>query len=58
MPWNRMHIHYYFADYIIKVMEKGAFVVATNSSWGTDNARPEDAPLWCAIYDSLGVEGF
>ncbi|MBK8486003.1 MAG: S8 family peptidase [Saprospiraceae bacterium] len=37
--------------------KKGAFVVATNSSWGTDNARPEDAPLWCAIYDSLGVEG-
>ncbi|HEX5625714.1 MAG TPA: S8 family serine peptidase [Saprospiraceae bacterium] len=36
---------------------EGAFVVATNSSWGTDNGKPEDAPLWCAIYDSLGAEG-
>ncbi|MBK6861361.1 MAG: S8 family peptidase [Saprospiraceae bacterium] len=37
--------------------KQGAFVVATNSSWGADNARPEDAPLWCAIYDSLGSVG-
>ena len=35
---------------------EGAFVVATNSSWGVDR-RPEDAPLWCAFYDSMGVEG-
>jgi hypothetical protein len=33
---------------------EGAFVVATNSSWGIDRGRPEDAPLWCAFYDSLG----
>ena len=35
----------------------GAYVVATNSSWGTDNGQPDDAPLWCAMYDSLGVHG-
>lgn len=37
--------------------QKGAFVVATNSSWGIDNADPLDAPLWCAFYDTLGVAG-
>lgn len=36
---------------------EGAFVVATNSSWGTDNGQAADAPLWCAMYDSLGIEG-
>ncbi|MFM7727641.1 MAG: S8 family serine peptidase [Flavobacteriales bacterium] len=36
---------------------QGAFVVATNSSWGTDNGQPADAPIWCAMYDSLGVHG-
>ena len=37
--------------------ELGAFVVVTNSSWGIDNGQPEDAPLWCAMYDSLGTYG-
>ncbi len=37
--------------------EKGAFVVATNSSWGTDFGQPEDAPLWCGFYDILGAHG-
>ncbi len=37
--------------------EKGAFIVATNASWGTDNGMPEDAPIWCALYDSLGTVG-
>ncbi len=37
--------------------KKGAFVVVTNSSWGSDYGKPEDSPLWCAIYDSLGKEG-
>jgi hypothetical protein len=37
--------------------QQGAFVVATNSSWGTDNGQPADAPLWCAMYDSLGAQG-
>ena len=37
--------------------QQGAFVVATNSSWGIDRGKPEDAPLWCAFYDSLGHHG-
>ncbi len=36
---------------------EGAFVVATNSSWGIDGGQPADAPLWCAMYDSLGACG-
>ncbi len=36
---------------------EGAFVVATNSSWGIDGGNPADSPLWCAFYDSLGMEG-
>lgn len=36
---------------------KGAFVVATNTSWGIDNAFPADAPIWCGFYDLLGKEG-
>ena len=36
---------------------RGAFVVSTNASWGTDFGQPADAPLWCAFYDSLGVYG-
>lgn len=36
---------------------EGAFVVATNSSWGTDFGNPAEAPLWCAFYDTLGVHG-
>ena len=36
---------------------QGAFVVATNSSWGVDYGMPNDAPLWCGIYDSLGSVG-
>jgi serine protease len=35
----------------------GAFVVATNSSWGVDGGDPSEAPLWCAMYDSLGYYG-
>ncbi len=37
--------------------KKGAFVVVTNSSFGIDNGMPQDAPLWCEFYDSLGVQG-
>jgi hypothetical protein len=36
---------------------KGAFVVVTNASFGVDNGKPINYPLWCAIYDSLGVQG-
>lgn len=37
--------------------EKGAFVVASNSSWGVSNSFPDEYPLWCAVYDSLGQAG-
>jgi hypothetical protein len=35
----------------------GAFVVATNSSFGVDYGQPVNYPIWCAMYDSLGVQG-
>ncbi len=37
--------------------EWGAFVVATNSSWGLNFGEVEDAPLWCDMYDALGEVG-
>lgn len=36
---------------------EGAFVVATNASWGIDNADPNSYPLWCDFYNTLGTEG-
>lgn len=36
---------------------RGAYIVATNSSWGLDATQPSTQPLWCALYDSLGQEG-
>lgn len=36
---------------------QGAFVVATNASWGIDNGDPNDIPLWCAFYDTMGESG-
>lgn len=36
---------------------EGAFVVATNASWGIDNADPADYPLWCDFYETLGQAG-
>lgn len=36
---------------------KGAFVVATNASFGIDDEKAADHPLWCNMYDSLGVVG-
>lgn len=36
---------------------EGAFVVATNASFGKDFEQAVDHPLWCAAYDSLGVVG-
>ncbi len=36
---------------------EGAFVVVTNSSFGLDFAQPEEFPIWCAMYDSLGALG-
>lgn len=37
--------------------ERGAFIVATNSSWGVSESFPAEYPLWCAVYDSLGMQG-
>lgn len=36
---------------------EGAFVVATNASWGIDNANPASYPLWCNFYNTLGQNG-
>ena len=36
---------------------RGAFVVATNASWGVNFGQPADAPIWCSLYDDLGSEG-
>lgn len=36
---------------------EGAYVVATNSSWGYSGIMEEDYPIWCAIYDTLGQAG-
>ncbi|MCW3104008.1 MAG: C-terminal target protein [Bacteroidetes bacterium] len=44
-------------EYNITNGAKGAFVVATNSSFGVDLAMPSAYPLWCAMYDSLGAVG-
>lgn len=37
--------------------QHGAFIVATNASFGVDYGQPANYPLWCSIYDSLGVQG-
>ncbi|MEM6772048.1 MAG: S8 family serine peptidase, partial [Bacteroidota bacterium] len=36
---------------------EGAYVVVTNSSWGRDEGRVEDSPIWCGLYDELGEAG-
>jgi hypothetical protein len=36
---------------------QGAFVVVTNASFGVDYGQPANYPIWCAIYDSLGMQG-
>lgn len=37
--------------------EEGAFIVATNSSFGVDYGDPDDYPIWCAMYDEMGEVG-
>ena len=37
--------------------QKGAFVVATNASFGISGLFPASQPIWCGLYDSLGVAG-
>ena len=36
---------------------EGAFIVATNSSFGVDYGHPEDYPIWCSLYDEMGKVG-
>ena len=36
---------------------EGAFVVASNSSFGVNNGDPANYPIWCAMYDSMGDAG-
>ena len=35
----------------------GAFVVATNTSFGLENTAASETPIWCAMFDSLGSQG-
>jgi subtilisin family serine protease len=37
--------------------QRGAFIVATNASFGIDRADAADYPLWCGVYDALGALG-
>lgn len=37
--------------------EEGAFVVATNSSFGVDYGNPDNFPIWCSMYDEMGNVG-
>ena len=37
--------------------EEGAFIVATNSSFGVDYGNPDDYPIWCSMYDEMGYVG-
>lgn len=36
---------------------RGAYVVATNASWGRDFGDVDDSPIWCNLYDELGAAG-
>ncbi len=35
----------------------GSFVVSTNASFGIDFGDPDDYPLWCEMYNTLGENG-
>lgn len=37
--------------------KKGAFIMAVNTSVGIDGAFPNEEPIWCSLYDSLGHAG-
>ncbi len=36
---------------------EGSFVVSTNASFGVDFGDPDNFPLWCGMYDDLGMQG-
>lgn len=35
----------------------GAYVVATNSSWGIDTVFADEFPIWCDLYEAMGNQG-
>ncbi|MCK9480259.1 MAG: S8 family peptidase [Bacteroidia bacterium] len=37
--------------------QHGAYIVSVNSSWGKSGMFALDAPIWCALYDSMGKYG-
>ncbi len=37
--------------------DSGAYVVATNSSFGVNYGDPNSYPIWCGLYDDLGSVG-
>lgn len=37
--------------------QQGAYVVATNASFGVNYGFPQDYPIWCEIFDKLGETG-
>lgn len=37
--------------------DEGLYIVVSNTSFGIDNAFPDEFPLWCAMYDTLGKAG-
>ena len=37
--------------------QEGAFVVAVNSSFGIGRRKAADFPVWCGLFEELGVEG-
>lgn len=43
--------------YLTSNGSQGAFVVATNSSFGIDGGKAFQSPLWCSFYDTLGKYG-
>lgn len=56
-----LRCYYYFIDmkraYLNSGGTKGAFMVSSNLSAGFDGYFPEDFPLICQVYDSLGAVG-
>jgi hypothetical protein len=44
-------------DYLNSSGAKGAYIVATNSSFGVNAGNPANYPIWCAMYDSMGTLG-
>lgn len=37
--------------------EEGAFIVASNASFGIAGRQAEESPIWCSIYNELGKVG-